>query len=255
MLGPVGLWGHIVDTYNPYLIEAVGAEVVQFIFWWIPCIFFVTLPWTAPTFSERHKFQPAPKQPGWPEIRHAALYSFRNQVMVAVIHSGLTYLAYKTDRKALVRITAELPSLKEFVSHLVLSHMIREVTFYHIHRMFHWRPLYKRIHKMHHKFTAPVAFASQYAHPIEHIFANTLPIVVPPMLLGAHILTLWSYVAIELFETSVVHSGYNFIYPRLSKEHDRHHERFDVYFGVNGLLDWAYGTDERARKPRDLKKA
>lgn len=30
---------------------------------------------------------------------------------------------------------------------------------------------------MHHKFTAPIAPSAEYAHPIEHLVANVIPII------------------------------------------------------------------------------
>ncbi|KAJ3492835.1 hypothetical protein NLG97_g5113 [Lecanicillium saksenae] len=105
---------------------------------------------------------------------------------------------------------------------------------------------------MHHKFTAPVAFSSQYAHPVEHILANTLPIILPPVLLHSHVLTLWAFVAFQLVETATVHSGYDFFHG-LARKHDRHHERFNVYFGGIGFLDWFHGTDESDRADKKKK--
>lgn len=109
------------------------------------------------------------------------------------------------------------------------------------------------MHKTHHRFTAPVALASQYAHPLEHVAANTLPIVLPPLLLRSHVLTLWAFLAYQLVETATVHSGYDF-FRGLARKHDRHHERFDVYFGGLGFLDWLHGTDETDRASAKKKK-
>lgn len=97
-----------------------------------------------------------------------------------------------------------------------------------------------------------MAFSSQYAHPVEHIAANVLPILLPPLLLKSHILTMWVFVAFQLIETSTVHSGYDF-FGGAAKKHDRHHERFDVYFGGIGLLDYVLGTDEREDRRRGKK--
>lgn len=40
-------------------------------------------------------------------------------------------------------------------------------TDYWAHRALHYGPLYKKIHKLHHEFSAPFGLAAEYAHPLE----------------------------------------------------------------------------------------
>jgi methylsterol monooxygenase len=77
----------------------------------------------------------------------------------------------------------------------------------------------------------------------EHILANTLPVLIPPMLLRTHIITTWSILAWTFLEISTVHSGFSF--SKLARRHDAHHEKFNVFFGYLGLLDRLHGTDGR----------
>ncbi len=93
-----------------------------------------------------------------------------------------------------------------------------------------------------------MAVAAQYAHPVEHIFANVLPVSLPPQIVGAHIVTNWLFLGYVLFETVLVHSGYEFPslpFGQLAKMHDAHHELFRGNYGTVGVLDRLYGTYRR----------
>jgi sterol desaturase/sphingolipid hydroxylase (fatty acid hydroxylase superfamily) len=87
-----------------------------------------------------------------------------------------------------------------------------------------------------------MAFAAQYAHPIEHIVANLLPILLPLIYRQSHIVTFGIYLAYSLLETAITHSGYDFFGPIFKVEmHDIHHEKFNGNYG--GLfMDYVHGT-------------
>lgn len=246
-LNPRSLWAQAVQAYSPYTIEFIGTIIVQILFFWLPCAVYLSLPFTCPSFSERHKIQPAPRQPTGKEIRHCALLVLRNQVFSVLIALGSTLLAFKSGKPSSYRVTATLPSSSEFVLGILLCVLLREAMFYYSHRLLHTKQLYRLVHKTHHKFTAPMALASQYAHPVEHLVANTLPVALPPMLLRSHIVTMWGFLAVVLLDTTTVHSGYDF-FAGAARHHDAHHEKFNVHYGVIGLLDWLHGTGDKPRK-------
>ncbi|CAI7612842.1 unnamed protein product [Penicillium bialowiezense] len=231
-------WTSIVANHSPQKIEFVGTLVIQILFFWVPAVCYLLLDVVAPSFSQRHKIQPAPKQPTRQDIIRCFTVVAQNQILSRA-GSGSSY-----------RIEISFPGVIEIIRDVILSLLMREALFYYSHRLLHIPYLYVRIHKKHHRFTAPIGLAAQFAHPIEQIFANALPISLPPQLLHSHVLTFWIFLAFELFNTVTVHSGYDFFHNK-AKMHDLHHEKFNLNYGSVGLLDWIHGTNRLGKRRSD----
>ncbi|KAJ8098476.1 fatty acid hydroxylase superfamily-domain-containing protein [Lipomyces tetrasporus] len=219
-------WERLCSTYPPGIIEFGLILCGHIIFWTIATVYLL-IDILLPTFSNKHKFQSQRRQPSAKDIRAPILCTVG------------------TDR-TIFTVSSKLPSQKQFMGEMIYSTLFREMLFYYIHRLLHHPSLYHYIHKQHHKFTAPMAFTAQYAHPIEQVFANVLPIFLPLILTKGHILSFFVFLVFQLFETATVHSGYDFVWPP-AKMHDIHHEKFIVNFGGLGLLDWLHGTTDASR--------
>ncbi|KAL3460809.1 fatty acid hydroxylase superfamily-domain-containing protein [Aspergillus heterothallicus] len=241
------LWSDITSNYSPFWIEFVGTLVVQILSFWIPSVCYILLDYFFPSFSQRHKLQAALKQPTRKDLYECLKVVLGNQLLTSALH--LILLLFVQQGNPTYQIIPTLPSYSELIRDILLSVLLREALFYYSHRLLHSRYFYSRIHKQHHRFTAPIALAAQYAHPLEQICANALPISLPPQLLGSHILTFWIFLGYELVNTATVHSGYDFLDGK-ARMHDAHHERFNLNYGSIGLLDWIHGTD-RLRKRSD----
>ncbi len=242
-------WNDLLSKHRPQVIEFWGTLLIQLVFFWLPSLFYLALEHVAPNFSQRHKLQPRAKQPTLAELNDCLKVVSRNQLLSALIHISLLSLGGFAGGKPTYCFDANLPALDQIFLDVLGCIFLREVLFYYAHRMLHLPPVYSKIHKVHHRFTAPVALAAQYAHPIEHFFANSLPISIPPMILHCHVVSFWVFLAIELLETTMVHSGCDFL-SGIAKKHDAHREKSLINFGTIGLLDWVHGTDERTRQKK-----
>ena len=118
----------------------------------------------------------------------------------------------------------------------------RSIHFYWVHRLTHWRPLYKAVHYLHHKNVNPGPWSGLAMHPIEHLFYFSCVLlhwVVPshPLhaihnLMNAGISPVPGHTGFSKLEVSDDHAleygGYF---------HYLHHKYFDCNYG-GGSIPW-----------------
>ena len=80
------------------------------------------------------------------------------------------------------------------------------------HQALHTGVLYKHIHKIHHKYSAPFGLAAEYAHPAEVFILGAGTILGPLMYCyftqNLHIATVYLWIVLRLFQAIDAHSGY-----------------------------------------------
>jgi fatty acid hydroxylase domain-containing protein 2 len=143
----------------------------------------------------------------------------------------------------------DVPTAAVFVRDLVVTLLCEEVLFYASHRTLHANnELYARVHKQHHEFYAPFGLAAVYAHPLEHLVSNVLPVAAGPLLMGSHPLFSLAWTTLALINTITSHSGYALPFMHRPLFHDYHHEHLSECFGVLEVLDSWCGTDKGYRR-------
>lgn len=142
-----------------------------------------------------------------------------------------------------------LPPWYVVLTQLALFVVVDDFLYYWMHRALHTPWLYRHVHAVHHRVTTPCAITGNYMHAAEFLATSTL-VLLGPALLGAHVLTLWVWVAFRQLEAADGHSGYDVPWnPALlvpfykgPAYHDFHHRRFfGNYAGFFRYLDRLFG--------------
>lgn len=138
---------------------------------------------------------------------------------------------------------AAIPSKTVLVWNFIVIGVLVEIFFYYAHRFMHWNRIYRYIHKKHHEFTTPIAIAAIYAHPVEYLLANMLPVFVGPIVLRSHLLVVWFWLGVTHWNTINSHCGYHLPGFPSPLYHDYHHFKFTNNFGLFGVLDALHKTN------------
>lgn len=131
-----------------------------------------------------------------------------------------------------------LPTYRAMSTQIASFFVIEDTYHYWIHRLMHWGPLYRSIHRIHHQYAAPFGLTAEYASPWETVLLG-LGTICPPMLLGlatgsVHLLTILGWMTLRQIQAVDAHSGYDFPWSMRhwvpfwggADWHDDHHRYF-----------------------------
>lgn len=107
-----------------------------------------------------------------------------------------------------MKIRDPLPSFPTILFHWCFALAFNDTMFYWVHRLMHYKWLYKTFHKKHHEFKVNVSVNSEYAEMTEIVMCDVIPTIGGCMLLGSHFLVTLAWIAIRVWETCAAHSGY-----------------------------------------------
>ncbi|KAI8833990.1 hypothetical protein BJ741DRAFT_610698 [Chytriomyces cf. hyalinus JEL632] len=226
--------------FTPSQIQGGGLFLVGLFSTWLTYMLFFAIDISGwPAFISKSKLQPSVKAT-LKMYRKAAPLVFFNGL---VVNSVISYLSTLNPNNPIKTSSAEIPNAPTAIRDLAFCLIFREITFYAGHVLLHHPSIYKYVHKIHHEFTAPMAMASTYAHPLEHIACNILPVALGPILFQSHILVAAFFIFNVAIQSACVHSGYMIPLFDSALSHDFHHMKFNSCFGTTlGLCDWVFGT-------------
>lgn len=198
-----------------------------------------------PSFITRYRIQVDKNNPVDPvKLRQALRTVLFNHVFIS---GPMVVAAYYIMSWRGEPCGPELPTFHWALAELAGFGILEEVLFYYSHRLFHQPSFYKKYHKRHHEWTAPIGIVCIYAHPLEHVISNMFPVAIGPVLLNSHLSTTCVWYCMALVSTTISHCGYHLPFLPSPEFHDFHHLRFNQCFGVLGVLDRLHGTDSKFR--------
>lgn len=123
----------------------------------------------------------------WPKTLKKTLLSvLMNQLFYsAVLVFGTDLLLFHVPYKTSVE---EWPTTLTMLAQFTVIIFVEDFFSYHVHRLLHSQSFYW-IHKQHHEYYTTISLTTTYAHPLEIMFSNTMPLYI-----GYRVLSLFTEV-------------------------------------------------------------
>lgn len=227
-----------------FWLFAMGSSAVSMVAF---LVFALPLSWLA--YREPARLQPYRIQSRRPRAQELVMPSVQRWL----VNNGIMILGVCLSWP-LLRLTGihagAWPAWYVIVLEVLLFIYLDDFLYYWMHRAMHVGWLYKRIHSVHHRILTPWAITGHYMHPVEYVLTGTLALV-GPILVSAHVVTLWIWVAFRQWEAAEGHSGYDFPWTPThllpgndgAVHHDFHHAKVrGNYAGFLPLWDRVFGT-------------
>ncbi|KAF3138901.1 C-4 sterol methyl oxidase, partial [Orbilia oligospora] len=188
-----------------------------------------------------------------------------------VIELPQIWLFHPLAKAAGMSTEVPFPAWTTMAFQIAIFFVLEDAWHYWLHRLFHWGPLYKNIHKIHHEHSAPFGLAAEYAHPLEVLTLGIGTVFIPIgycwVVPDFHVMTMYIWICLRLFQAIDAHSGYDFPWSLHhfipfwagASHHDVHHEKFIGNY-ASSFRWWDYMLDTEAgpeaqQRRRDKKRA
>jgi ferredoxin-NADP reductase/sterol desaturase/sphingolipid hydroxylase (fatty acid hydroxylase superfamily) len=209
--------------------------------------------WHLYLYSSKRKGFRGKYSPRW-QNKGGATFLFRNQVHDNIFWSCgsgcITWTAYEVVTMWMYA-NNHLPYLDFnsspvlFVCILLLIPFWRELHFYWIHRLIHWKPLYDKIHYLHHYNINPGPWSGMAMHPIEHVLYFSVTLI--HWIIPSHPIHFLYNAQHTALSPAAGHSGFE---GELCEQvsfgsyfHYLHHRHFDCNYGESTIpLDKWFGS-------------
>ncbi|ESO90099.1 hypothetical protein LOTGIDRAFT_218137 [Lottia gigantea] len=242
-------WILMNQKYTKFQIATWGSLIVhEFVYFaaCLPAFIFQFLP-----FMRRFKIQSDKPETAEKQWKCLKLILFNHFFIQLPLIAG-TYLF--TEMFGIPYGWDEMPTWYNLALRVFGCAVIEDTWHYFLHFALHDRRIYKHIHKIHHHFQAPFGLTAEYAHPLETLILG-FGFFLGILMFANHVVLLWAWVTIRLFETIDVHSGYDVPYLNIfhlipfyagSRFHDFHHKNFTGNYSSTFLWwDVIFGTDSQ----------
>jgi len=205
---------------------------------------------------------PAQRAAFWARVPWAVGATLLNVALTVPLSAGNFAVAVRLGHSARAE---DFPSTPAVLAQLLAFVLVEDAMFYCGHRLLHSSAaLYANVHKFHHSWVQTVSIAAEATHPVEFVLTNVLPFAAGPLLLGAHLATLYVWTVFRICETVAHHSGYELptsVFTLLpfqgdAAAHDLHHSRGGGVGAASGnyasffkTWDAVFGTQMQMREP------
>ena len=184
--------------------------------------------------------------------RQARLYGSLNMTLAGVITGVLVYaiadhglwtmLYFDVSQYGWVYLAVSGP----------LVWLVTDLMAYYIHRMFHIKWLFRRFHRIHHRYVATTPWTATAMHPVE-MLSLQLTALATIFFIPLHPAVISSVLVYNLVFNIIDHSGVklesSLPWQGSSRYHDDHHAHFHCNFGQHMTLwDRLHGTLRRQKR-------